>query len=899
MSVQEGESQPLLSPSARDGGYGNDDDEFITKKKEDNQPLASETEDSSTPPAEASKAEGAEEDKKKNCDADDDEDDEAVGKEMTAEERAALRLFWLWVVNLSLAASAITWIVLLATGQIALTFNESPGASYSNITLASKNATPYHAAPPRFNIRTNMTDLFIVDAFRILLGVVFFMILRAPFRPNLHVTIWHINFVPWILITAKAWCFKDWDTLRAIALIMSVVSASLVQLGHHRIDIADEPPKVILSYSGLVAVLGPYILPTGTLNRIVTLSLWLVVMGSKASQLVSPLVLGNVVELVQNRDLESASTHLILYGVLQLLPALLEGVQDAVSSWVWQQSYTEVAEKSFGKVLYLDVDWHLRKKLGSTMRAIDRGMNSAERLMSWVAAYAVPSLASGVIAFVVFSVHFAIPVMAAICWLAFVVYIWGTVLCTKVQRTLREESNSGDNIAHEDATDALQSIEVVKSFCTEERELARYVSGIKLMQKKNALAQALVSGLNTFQSLVINVCTVGALYVAAKTAVDDSFTLDGDSSRVSMSTFVAVSAYLSNIFSPLSFLGSLYSMAIASLVNIQNLATLLEEKATVVDKEGARPLDELLQPAVVGGGADSPKKSGFNHSRRDLCIEFSGVSFKYPSSNSDHDTISNLSFFVPAGTTTAIVGSTGSAKSTTVKLLLRFWDVREGSVRIGTGPGNMIDVRDLTQKSLRSHIGLIPQDTVLQNTSLRENLRYGKPDATDEEILEAAKSAQLLEFINSLGNKNEPEKSGLNTVVGERGLKISGGERQRCAIARSILKSPAILVSDEATSSLDSKTERAVQDSLNVAGQGRTQLVVAHRLSTICRAEQILVMDKGRLVERGTHDELMQIEAGRYAAMWKAQQREEEHEKALEKKRAAEAAKKSAQVAHS
>jgi ABC-type transport system involved in Fe-S cluster assembly fused permease/ATPase subunit len=598
--------------------------------------------------------------------------------------------------------------------------------------------------------------------------------------------------------------------------------------------------------------MGPYIAPSGKWNRAVVFSMWFIVAASKASTLAAPIILGNAVSNISHRDLQGAAVQLIIYGVLQLIPTVLESFQDVVSAFVWMAAYREVAEKSFTTVLHLDLHWHLTKKLGGVMRSIDRGMNSTERLMSWIAMWAVPNVATGVLSFVIFATHFRQPELAAVCWISLCLYVWITILITKVRRKFNEEQNVHDNDANANSTDTLIAIEVVKSFTNEEHEIKRYVDEVKKMQTFNYKGQVYTAGLNNAQGTIIQICTVATLVLAGIHAVHDT-PLGG---VVSIATFVAVQQYLSNLFAPFSFLGSLYSMCITALVDVQNLADIMDEKP-----------DQQDRPDAVEFRSRFPKISNSKdkNSIDGVSVEFDDVHFHYPTQDADKG-LHNISFKMEIGTTTALCGTTGAGKSSISKLIFSFFEPQSGKIKF-----NGCDAKDFTAISLRREIGIVPQDTTLFNNTLKYNIAYGRLDATDEEIDEAVRIAQLRPTLERLSQ-------GLQTVVGERGARLSGGERQRVAIARCILKNPSILIFDEATSALDSSTEKELNEALKVLSGGRrTSLVVAHRLSTIQNAHQIIVMEKGRIIEKGKHDELLEMK-GQYFKMWEAQKKEAEEE---------------------
>lgn len=789
----------------------------------------------------------------KGGDGDDDDDEESkpsLKYALTPEELAAKRLFWLVVNCISYVVLLVSWIVVLTTKAVSLDFTVQvpAGVPPVNMTNESDWSPTYITA---YNVKAGVADLFIVDCIRAIPMIVFFFLLRA--RPDwLHPYTFHYTLFFWFVVTAKAWAFGGWDCVVSVPMWISLVTSTTNVFAHNQIYNCDVPPSFILTFSGVKQVMGPYIAPSGTWNRAVVFSMWAVVAASKASVLVSPIVLGNAVSYISDRDLHNAAMQLIIYGVLQLVPQVLESAQDTVSSYVWMAAYREVAENAFSHVLHLDLHWHLTKKLGKVMRSIDRGMNAAERLMSWIAMWALPNVGTGVLSFVVFVAHFQQPELAAICWLSLCLYIWVTVLITKVRRRYNEKENVHDNDAHDNSTDALINIEVVKAFTNEKMEIKNYVESVRRMQTFNYKGQMFTALVNMSQGSVIQICTVSTLILAAIHTVHNT----APNVAVEVATFVAISQYLNNLFSPLGFIGSLYSMTITALVDVQNLAEILDEVPELKDRPDA--IDFRSKFPQVCAGSD---KGGPGKECEGISVEFDDVYFHYPTQDADKG-LQGVSFKMEPGTTTAICGQTGSGKTTVgSKLLFGFFEPQKGSIKF-----NGIDSKVFTAGSLRREIGIVPQDTVLFNNSLKYNVAYGRMDATDDEIDEAVRVAQLPPTLERLSH-------GLMTVVGERGARLSGGERQRVAIARCVLKNPSIMVFDEATSAVDSTTERHLQDSLDILAHGRrTSLVIAHRLTTIQNADQIIVMDKGRIIERGKHDELLALK-GQYYGMWNAQKK--------------------------
>ncbi|HEY0823687.1 MAG TPA: ABC transporter ATP-binding protein/permease, partial [Ramlibacter sp.] len=407
---------------------------------------------------------------------------------------------------------------------------------------------------------------------------------------------------------------------------------------------------------------------------------------------------------------------------------------------------------------------------------------------------------------------------------ALVLYIVFTVVVTEWRTQFRREANEFDSAAHTKAVDSLLNYETVKYFNNEEFEAGRYDQSLERLRRARLKAQTTLSLLNTGQQLIIAAGLVLMLWRATQGVADGRMTL-GD--------LVMINAFMIQLYIPLNFLGVLYREIKQSLTDLDKMFTLMEREREVADRPGAQPLQA-----------------------REWTVRFEHVHFAYePARPILHD----VSFEIPAGRTVAVVGPSGSGKSTLARLLYRFYDVQQGRITIGGQ-----DVRDVTQSSVRQAIGIVPQDTVLFNDTVEYNIAYGRPGATRAQVEEAARAARIHAFIESTPR-------GYQTMVGERGLKLSGGEKQRVAIARTLLKDPPILIFDEATSALDSANERAIQAELKSAAQNKTTLVIAHRLSTVVDAHEILVMELGRIIERGTHQQLL-ARGGRYADMWALQQ---------------------------
>ncbi|MCJ9429342.1 ABCB family ABC transporter ATP-binding protein/permease [Kordiimonas marina] len=519
------------------------------------------------------------------------------------------------------------------------------------------------------------------------------------------------------------------------------------------------------------------------------------------------------------------------YGTARVLGQLFGELRDAVFVRVGQHALRRIALNTFRHLHALSLKFHLERRTGGLSRVIERGTRGIDFLLRFMLFNILPTLLEIVLISSIFWTKFGV-MYALITFVCLISYIFFTIMVTDWRLKFRREMNEQDTKANTKAIDSLLNFETVKYFTNEEHEARRYDSALAGFESASVRSQLSLTLLNVGQGFIITLGLVAVLWMAGQGVVDGRFTI-GD--------FVLVNSLLIQIYMPLNFLGFVYREIKQSLVDMEKMFGIIGTHSEVTDKADAKALD-------VRGGH----------------VRFEGVTFHY---NEARPILKGIDFEVPAGTTTAIVGASGAGKSTISRILFRFYDVTGGHVLIDGQ-----DIASVTQKSLREKIGVVPQDTVLFNDTIRYNIRYGRPDATDAEVDEAARLAHIHDFITGL-----PE--GYDTEVGERGLKLSGGEKQRVAIARTILKNPPILLLDEATSALDSHTERDIQASLDQIAEGRTTIVIAHRLSTVVNAEQILVLDAGEIVERGTHDALI-AKDGLYARMWQKQQ---EASKAQEK----------------
>lgn len=515
---------------------------------------------------------------------------------------------------------------------------------------------------------------------------------------------------------------------------------------------------------------------------------------------------------------------LLAYGLLRLSTSFFTELRDLVFSKATQGAARSIALETFRHLHALSLRFHLERQTGGMTRDIERGVRGIESLISYSLFSIVPTLVEFAMVLAILGITFD----SGFVWITLAAlgfYILFTVSITEWRTKFRREANEFDSAAHTKAVDSLLNYETVKYFNNEQFEAERYDASLQRLRRARLKAQTTLSMLNTGQQLIIAVGLVAMLWRAASGVAEGRMTL-GD--------LVMVNAYMIQLYIPLNFLGVLYREIKQSLTDLDKMFTLMDKEREVADRQGAQPL----------------------RSDGDWTVRFEHVTFAYePARIILHD----VSFEIPSGRTVAVVGPSGSGKSTLARLLYRFYDVQQGRITIAGQ-----DVREVTQASVRQSIGIVPQDTVLFNDTVEYNIAYGRTGATRAQVEEAARAARIHDFISATPR-------GYDTVVGERGLKLSGGEKQRVAIARTLLKDPPILIFDEATSALDSANERAIQSELRSAAQGKTTLVIAHRLSTVVDAHQVLVMDAGRIVERGTHQELL-ARNGRYAEMWALQQ---------------------------
>jgi len=542
-------------------------------------------------------------------------------------------------------------------------------------------------------------------------------------------------------------------------------------------------------------------------------------------------------DLIDSLDIKASSPQALLvvpvgiiigYGLLRISASLFTELREALFARVTQNAVRKVALQVFEHLHSLALSFHLARQTGGVSRDIERGTRGIQSLISYSLYSILPTLIEFCLVLGYFAYSYDIW-FAVITLVALIVYISFTIVVTEWRTHYRRTMNDMDSKANQKAIDSLLNFETVKYFGNEAFEASRYDENLLRYQTAAVKSQKTLAVLNLGQQIIIAVGLVLILWRATLGVVNGSMTL-GD--------LVLVNTLMIQLYIPLNFLGVIYREIKQALTDMDRMFSLLNTDKEIADSPDAKVLQ--IHNHILGPD-----------------IRFEHVSFHY---ESKREILRDVSFNIPAGTITAVVGQSGAGKSTLARLLFRFYDVQSGSILIDGQ-----NIQDVTQASLRKAIGIVPQDTVLFNDTIGYNIAYGNPSASIEEVHEAARAAQIDNFIERL-----PE--GYETQVGERGLKLSGGEKQRVAIARTLLKKPAMLIFDEATSALDSKTERAFQEELLSLAKNRTTLIIAHRLSTIIHADQILVMEHGQIIERGTHQDLLAAK-GRYSEMWQMQER--------------------------
>ena len=581
--------------------------------------------------------------------------------------------------------------------------------------------------------------------------------------------------------------------------------------------------------------LAPYIWPAGRPDlRMRVVFALIALMVAKAITLLVPIAYKSVVDLLTGEatgkeitavGLAASPVFLIVaYGVGRVMMVVFAQFRDVWFTSVAQNAVRNLANRTFSHLHALSLRFHLERRTGGLNRVIERGVTGVDTIVRMAVLNSIPTavellMISGLIAYYFGWIYVVVVLVTVALYVAF------TFWASERRIAIRRDMNDSDTEAHAKAVDSLLNYETVKYFGNEAHEARRFDASMARYERAAIRTYTSLGWLNAGQAVIFTLGTVICMLLAARDVVAGTLTIG---------EFVMINAILMQLYLPLNFMGMVYREIKQGLIDIETMFALLHEPAEIKDRPGAKPL------RVTKGE-----------------IRFENVSFAY---DPGRQILKDVSFEVPAGKMVAIVGPSGAGKSTISRILFRFYELTSGRVLIDGQ-----DIRDVTQASLRAAIGMVPQDTVLFNDTILYNIRYGRPEATDAEVREAARLAQIHDFIMTL-------PQGYHALVGERGLKLSGGEKQRVAIARTILKSPPILMLDEATSALDSHTEKEIQDALERVARERTSLVIAHRLSTVIHADNIIVLDHGAIVEQGTHLELL-ARGGLYASLW-ARQRE-------------------------
>ncbi|HEV7717567.1 MAG TPA: ABC transporter ATP-binding protein/permease, partial [Arsenicitalea sp.] len=565
-------------------------------------------------------------------------------------------------------------------------------------------------------------------------------------------------------------------------------------------------------------------------------------MGSKVATTLSPFAYKGIIDgLSRSGDNQALVMGIAVpvvlmaaYGIGNIVDAGFQQLRDVFFASVGQHAVRTLAFQTFNHLHRLSLRFHLSRRTGGLSRVIERGTKGIETIVRFTMLNTVPTLVEFVIVGAIFITMFGFSYLGVLV-VTIVLYLWFTIKASNWRISIRRDMNTSDNDANSKAVDSLLNYETVKYFGNEKLEASRFDQSMARYERSAIRIWNSLGVLNFGQALIFyaGVVVIGVMTVQGVLA-----------HRLTIGDFVLINTFLMQIYRPLNMIGYVYRELRQGLTDVEEMFKLLDQDPEIVDSPDAKPL-QVTGPV----------------------IRFEDVKFSY---DPDRPILKGISFTVPAGKTVAVVGPSGAGKSTISRLLYRFYDVNEGRITIDGQ-----DVRDITQASLRAAIGMVPQDTVLFNDTIAYNVRYGRSEATEAEVEEAASMAQIGNFILSL-------PKGFETQVGERGLKLSGGEKQRVAIARTILKAPPILILDEATSALDTKTERDIQSALDAVSANRTTVVIAHRLSTVVNADEILVLRDGEIAERGKHSHLL-LQNGLYAQMWNRQREATEAEEQLRK----------------
>ena len=579
----------------------------------------------------------------------------------------------------------------------------------------------------------------------------------------------------------------------------------------------------------ILANVFPYVWSDTGLKKRVLLSLVLLVI-AKIAVVSTPLIFMLVVDTLTVTSNTNTSFFLGFgvialiagFGIVRLIGATFDQLKDAIFAKVAQQALRRLASRTFRHIHSLSLRFHLEKKTGGLSRIVDRGVKGVEFLLRFLIFSIVPLVFELILVSVILLQRFGVEYVLVVI-ISISIFIFFTFRTTEWRDEIRASMNLQDTKASQIAVESIINYETVKYFNAEEREFGKYNSVMENYEKESIKSAKSLAFLNSGQALIITAGTIAVLVIAS---------FDLQSGLITIGEFVGLNVIMMQLFLPLNFLGTVYREIRQSLVDMGEMFDLLDQEIEIKDSDISKEIDF---------------KKGE--------IVFKDVNFYYDSSRK---ILSKFNLKIYPGTVVAIVGASGSGKSTLARLIFRFYDVCDGQISI-----DGINITSLKQLNLREQIGIVPQDTVLFNESIYYNIAYGEPDATKKDVIEVAKASKLHTFIVSLDK-------GYDTIVGERGLKLSGGEKQRVGIARTILKNPPILIFDEATSSLDTKTEQEIQKSLNNISKGKTVLMIAHRLSTVINADNIFVMDEGKVIEEGTHSELLRL-GGQYASMWARQ----------------------------